>query len=84
MGRAMDVKEREFEEWLPRRDRVTYDRCLAQRVVVKRAVNVAKIIFYWRREERLGNDFERNKKMFRKEVKRVRKSEQARNEMVKN
>ena len=33
-------------------------------------------------EEHLGNDFERNKKMFWKEVKRVRKGEQARDEMV--
>ena len=32
--------------------------------------------------ERLGNDFEGNKKMFWKEVKRVRKDEQAREEMV--
>ena len=34
----------------------------------------------WR--ERLGNDFEGNKKMFWKEVKRVRKGEHAREEMV--
>ena len=34
--------------------------------------------------ERLGNDFEGNKKMFCKEVKRVRKVEQAREEMVKD
>ena len=34
--------------------------------------------------ERLGNDFEGNKNMFWKEVKRVRKGEQARDEMVKD
>ena len=34
--------------------------------------------------ERLGNDFEGNKKMFWKEVKRARKGEQARKEMVKD
>ena len=34
--------------------------------------------------ERLGNDFEGNKKMFWKEVKRVRKGEQVREEMVKD
>ena len=34
--------------------------------------------------ERFGNDFEDNKKMFWKEVKRVRKGEQARDEMVKD
>ena len=35
----------------------------------------------WR--ERLWNDFDGNKKMFSKKVKRVRKGEQARDEMVK-
>ena len=30
----------------------------------------------------IGNDFKGNKKMFSKEVKRVRKGEQARDEMV--
>ena len=34
--------------------------------------------------ERLGNYFEGNKKMFWKEAKRVRKGEQAREELVKN
>ena len=32
----------------------------------------------------MGNDFEGNKKMFWKEVKRVRKGEQSREEMVKD
>ena len=32
----------------------------------------------------MGNDFDGNKKMFRKEVKRVRKGEQAREERVKD
>ena len=34
--------------------------------------------------ERLGNDFDGNKKMYWKEVKRMRKGEQARDEMVKD
>ena len=38
----------------------------------------------WGWIELLGNDFESNKKMFWKEVKRVRKSEQTRDEMVKD
>ena len=37
-----------------------------------------------RRGERLGNDFEGNKKMFWKEVKRAMKGEQARDKMVNN
>ena len=60
---------RAFEEWLQRRDWVTYDRYRAHRVVVKRAVKVAKIMKDWRWGERLGNDFEGNKYMFRKEIK---------------
>ena len=36
------------------------------------------------KKEQLGNDFEGNKKMFCKEVKRVRKGEPAREEMVKD
>ena len=63
---------------------VTYDRYRAQRVDVKLAVQVAKRMADRRREERLGNDFEGNKKMFCKEVKRVRKGEQSRKEMVKD
>ena len=38
----------------------------------------------WRWGDRLGNDFEGNKKMFWKEVKRVRTGEQARDEMGKD
>ena len=43
----MAEKRRAFEEWLQRRERVTYDRYWAQRVVVKWAVKVAKIISDW-------------------------------------
>ena len=54
------------------------------RVVLKQAVHAAKRMADRRWGERLGNDFEGNKKMFWKEVKRVRKGEQAREEMVKD
>ena len=53
-------------------------------MVIKQAVQVVKRMADWRWGERLGNDFEGNKKMFWKEVKRVRKGEQARDEMVKD
>ena len=54
------------------------------RVVVKLAVQAAKRMADRRWGERLANDFEVNTKMFWKEVKRVRKGEQAREEMVKD
>ena len=69
----MAEKRRVFEEWLQRRDKVTYDRYVAQRVAVKLAVQAAKRMADRRRGERLGDDFEGNIKVFWKEVKRVRK-----------
>ena len=51
---------------------------------MKRTVNVANIMAGWRWGERLGNDFESNKRVFWREVKRVRKSVQERDEMVKD
>ena len=67
-----------------RRDRVTYDRYRAQTVAVKLAIQAAKRMADRQWGERLGNDFESNKKMFWNEVKLVRKGEQAREEMVKD
>ena len=84
VGRGVAEKRRAFEEWLQRRDRVTYDRYRAPRVAVNLAVQPAKRMADRRWGERLGNDFEVNKKMFWKEVNRVRKGEQAREEMVKD
>ena len=49
---------------------------------MKLAVQVAKRMADRRWGERLGNYFEGNKKMFWKEVKRVRKGEQARDAML--
>ena len=54
---------------------VTYDRYLAQRTVVQQAVKVAKRMAGWRWGERLGNDFEGNKKMFWREMQRGLASE---------
>ena len=84
VGRAVAEKRRAFEQWLQRRDRFTYDRYRAQRVVVKLAVQAAKRMADRRWGERFRNDFEGNKKMFGKEVKRVRKGEQAKEETVKD
>ena len=84
MDRAVAEKRRAFEEWLQRRDRVTNDRYRAQRVIVKRAVLVAKRMGDRRWGERLVNNYEGNKNMFWKVVKRVRKGEQERDVMVKD
>ena len=51
---------------------------------MKLAVQPAKRIAHRQWRERLGNDFEGNKKLFWKEVKREWKGEQAREEMVKD
>ena len=66
VGRTVAEKRRAFEEWLQRRDRVTYDRYRAQTVVVKLAVQAAKRMADRRWGERLGNDFEGKKKCFGK------------------
>ena len=71
VGRAVAEKRRAFEEWLQRRDRVTYDRYRA--LAVKLAVQAAKRMADRRWGKRLGNDLEGNKNIFWKEVKRVRK-----------
>ena len=42
VSRAVAEKRRALEEWLQRRDWVTYDRYQAQRVVVKLAVQAVK------------------------------------------
>ena len=80
----MAKKRRAIEEWLQRSDNVTYNRYRAKRVVVKRAVKVAKGNGGVAMGRAIGNHFEGNKMMFLKEVKRVRKGEQANDEMVKD
>ena len=81
---AVAEKGRAFEEWLQRRDRVTHDRYRAQRVA--EAVRVAKEFRTgdgqsdWGMISRITNF----KKMFWKEVKRVRHGDQAIDERVKD
>ena len=72
----MAGKRRVFEGWLQRRDMVTNMTDTGHRECSETGSSS------W--EQRLGNDFEGNKKMFWKEVKRVRKGEQERNEMEKD
>ena len=58
VGRAVAKKRRAFEEWLQRRDRVTYDKYQAQRVAAKLAVQAAKRMADRRWGERLGESFQ--------------------------
>ena len=84
VGRAVAEKRRAFEEWLQRRNRVFYDRYRAQRVAVKLGVQAAKRMATGDGESDWGMISRVTKKMFWKEVKRVKKGEQAREEMVKD
>ena len=71
MGRAVAEMRGAFEEWLQRRDR--YYMTDTGHREMKRAVQVAKRMAERQWRERLGNDFDGNKMMFWKQVKRVRK-----------
>ena len=51
---------------------------------MKKTVKFAKRMADWKWGERLQNDFQGNKKMFRREVKLVRKGEQVRDVIVKD
>ena len=81
---AVAEKRRAFEEWVQRRDMVTYDRYREQKAVVKQRVKVAKRMADWSQGERLGNNFEFKKNMFWRDVNWIRKGEHAREEMVKD
>ena len=65
----MAEKRRAFEEWLQRRDRLTYDRYRTQRKVVKRAVKVLKRMQIGDGESDWEIILRVTKKMFWKEVK---------------
>ena len=81
VGWAVAEKRRAFEEWLQRRDRVTYDREWLWNGQFK----LQKEWWTGNGESNFGmisSIFEGNKKMFWKEVKWARKGEQARDEMV--
>lgn len=76
-------KRKAYEEWLGRKNPLEYERYKEKCGEVKRKVRAAKRAADWRCGQRLGENFERYKKMFWKEVKRVRKGELRREEAVK-
>ena len=82
--KVVGEKRKAFEEWLRCKTAVAYDRYRVKRMEVKRAVRDAKRGADWRWGQKLGENYERNKKMFWKEVKRVRKGESRREEAVKD
>ena len=81
---AVAQKRRAFEEWLQARSALAYDNYREKRREVKRVVRRAKRDADARWGRRLCQNFEGNKKMFWKEVKRVRKGETGKEEVVKD
>ena len=81
---AVKEKRKAFEMWLQNNNGETYGKYKEKRREVKLKVGEAKRAADWRWGQRLGEDFEQNKKMFWKEVKRVRKGESKREETVKD
>ena len=70
---AVQVKKLAYEKWLQRSDEVTYDCYRRERNRVKRMVKEAKVRADERWGQKMTDNFEENKKMFWKEVNRVRK-----------
>ena len=84
MGRWPKREELLRNGYTQRRDRVIYNRYRTQREVAKRAVKVAKRMADWRWGEDSGMISRKTKIFFLKEVMRLRKGEQTRDEMVKD
>ena len=80
---AVSQKSRAFEEWLQAKSVVAYANYREKRKEVRRVVRRAKRDADARWGRRLCENFEENK-MFWKEVKRVRKGENGREEAVEN
>ena len=79
---AVLEKRRAYEEWLQRGNDISYESYRQKRLEVKRIVREAKRNADVRWGRGLSENFERNKKMFWKEVKRVRGGENANEERV--
>ena len=80
---AVAEKRRAFEVWLQQKDEVSYGRYKEKRNQARRAVRHAKVAADERWGRRMTDNFQENKKMFWKEVKRVRKGESGKEERVK-
>ncbi|KAK7907805.1 hypothetical protein WMY93_016417 [Mugilogobius chulae] len=80
---AVTEKRRAYEVWQQRKDRKSYECYKEKRSATKRAVREARVAADERWGRRLTDNFRESKKMFWKEVKRVRKGVSGREERVK-
>ena len=81
--KAVAEKRQAYEVWLQRRDEASYESYKERRNQAKRAVRVAKVRADERWGRKLTENFQENKKMFWKEVKRIRKGTSRNEERVK-
>ncbi len=80
---AVSEKRHAYEVWLQRKDEEAYERYKEKRTQVKRVVCNAKTSADDRWGRKLTSKFQENKKMFWKEVKRLRKGIYGKEESVK-
>ena len=81
---AVREKRLAFEVWLQKKDRESYERYKEKRNLAKRVIRNAKVKSDERWGKKMTDNFQENKKMFWKEVKRVRKGTSNREERVKD
>ena len=81
---AVSEKKRAYEVWLQSGSLEDYECYKGRRKMVKRVVKNAKKVTNEKWERKLTENFEENKKMFWKEVKKLRKSELESEERVKD
>uniref|UniRef100_UPI003EBE6DD0 hypothetical protein n=1 Tax=Klebsiella pneumoniae TaxID=573 RepID=UPI003EBE6DD0 len=79
---AVREKRLAFEVWLQKKDRESYERYKEKRNLAKRIIRNAKVKSDERWGKKMTDNFQENKKMFWKEVKRVRKGTSNREERV--
>ena len=81
---AVREKRLAFEVWLQKKDRESYERYKEKRNLAKRIIRNAKVKSDERWGKKMTDNFQENKKMFWKEVKRIRKGTSNREERVKD
>ena len=82
--KAVNEKKWMYEEWLQKKDALSYGRYKRKRMEVKNVVKKAKREADERWGERMNESFRENSKMFWKELKRVRKGESGSESRIKD